>query len=1016
LNQHQFLVSAIVSVYNSGRFIRGLLEDLIAQSLYKKNLLEIIVVDTASEHDEASVVRHYQQRYKNISYIRTEDRKTVYAAWNIGIKHSSGKYITNANTDDRHSPIALERLAMTLEAMPDVALVYADVYVTERPNEVFEDADPSKRYYWYDWDRQTLLDKGCFIGPQPMWRRSVHEEYGYFDESLVVSGDAEFWLRISQTNKFYHIREPLGLYLKRPDSIEHSNQQRRDYENLKIITAYREAYKKGQIIRVRPQGGIMDSISDMVSIILVASERQRFEAMEEMVRAYTQTNYEIIRVDVNNNGLARALNKALGSCHGQHIAIVEESMILTDGAIDNLIGHLYPKVFAVCPVTNLKIFQNKEPYKDMDRLRLFARSYRERNLGRTIKSRSALASCFVFDQATISVVGTFDEGLKGLLSLVDDLSLRATLKGYEILIAGDVYAHCSRPMARDPQALLLAKWSNIDPSSDTGKRLLSLDGIEEAQRLFQQGNLDRAVKRLFDYINLLPDNKEITRCLLEILQHGAKYEDVVRITSMLNLVDHEIELLRCSALIATGKTEEAERLLSHNNSPEAMNLIGLIKLQRGNENEAEQLFTMALEKRPNLAEAHKNLGLFQYSRGNKTSGFKHIERAFILEPFNPKYVETYHLLVSSEGLYSRGELAYSEAIEVYPHCKQPLLFLIDCLLKQDKYEEAMAAIERLIVNFPYNEQTLEAALKVRDRIGPLDTTNRDNSLSLCMIVRDEEANLPTCLASIKPVVDEIIIVDTGSSDNTKTIASIFGAKLYDYQWDDDFAAARNYSIKKAKGKWILIMDADEVLSKRELYYLKDCLSTKSYAYQVITRNYTFQSDTLGFIENDGSYGEERGIGWIPTLKVRLFPNIREASFDGKVHEMVDLSLKRAGIEIKTAPFMIHHYGKLDVEKDRLKAEKYYRLGKEKLASSPEDLKALKELAIVSGGLGKYEEAIELWHQVLRKEPDNVDALLNLWGIMFKQNEHAKAREYLKRVLAIEPNNPVALARLNVTGD
>ena len=81
-----------------------------------------------------------------------------------------------------------------------------------------------------------------------------------------------------------------------------------------------------------------------------------------------------------------------------------------------------------------------------------------------------------------------------------------------------------------------------------------------------------------------------------------------------------------------------------------------------------------------------------------------------------------------------------------------------------------------------------------------------------MIVKDEEENIERSLMSVKPVVDEMIVVDTGSTDRTKDIARSLGAKVYDFQWTDSFSDARNFSLSKATGKWILVLDADEVIS------------------------------------------------------------------------------------------------------------------------------------------------------------------------------------------------------------
>jgi glycosyltransferase involved in cell wall biosynthesis len=211
------IVSAIVSACNSERFIRGCLEDLESQTI--RDELEIIVVDSASDQNEEAIVKDFQKKYSNIKYLKTKRRETVYAAWNRGIKAASGIYVTNANTDDRHVPYAFERMAHVLDKNPDISLVYADVWITEKENETFENFTPSGYFQWKDFDPKTLIE-GCYIGPQPMWRKNIHERHGYFEATFQSAGDWEFWLRIAQTEKFLHLREYLGLYLKSSTGIE----------------------------------------------------------------------------------------------------------------------------------------------------------------------------------------------------------------------------------------------------------------------------------------------------------------------------------------------------------------------------------------------------------------------------------------------------------------------------------------------------------------------------------------------------------------------------------------------------------------------------------------------------------------------------------------------------------------------------------------------------------------------------------------------------------------------------
>lgn len=213
-------VTAIVSTYNAEKYINDCLKDLENQSIRKS--LEIIVVNSGSQENEREIVRRFQKNYSNIKYIETE-HESIYTAWNRALYIASGRYITNANTDDRHVFYAYERMRDTLDERKDIALVYADCWVTEEDNQTFEKINLKGIYAWKDFSFEQLK-RSCFMGPQPMWRKELHDKYGYFDESFTVAGDWEFWLRMaSQGEKFLHLREVLGIYQERRDSLEHKN-------------------------------------------------------------------------------------------------------------------------------------------------------------------------------------------------------------------------------------------------------------------------------------------------------------------------------------------------------------------------------------------------------------------------------------------------------------------------------------------------------------------------------------------------------------------------------------------------------------------------------------------------------------------------------------------------------------------------------------------------------------------------------------------------------------------------
>ena len=192
------------------------------------------------------------------------------------------------------------------------------------------------------------------------------------------------------------------------------------------------------------------------------------------------------------------------------------------------------------------------------------------------------------------------------------------------------------------------------------------------------------------------------------------------------------------------------------------------------------------------------------------------------------------------------------------------------------------------------------------------------------------------------------MIDTGSTDRTKDIATAFGAKVYDYEWNDDFSAARNESLSRASGDWIFILDCDEVISQRDYVALRKLVDSKKIgsAYAFTTRNYMNCPNVEGWVKNDGLYSvEEAGNGWIPSCKVRLVPNDRTIRFENPVHELLEPSLKRAGKKILNSGIPIHHYGKLVTKKCLSKGEEYYQLGKKKLEGKDDDSTALLELAI-----------------------------------------------------------------------
>jgi GT2 family glycosyltransferase len=233
----KYRVSAIVSAYNSERFLQGCLEDLVGQTLFQRNELEVIVVNTGSQQGEDVVVSELQRKHPQIVSIRIGQRETIYQAWNRGIRAASGEYVTNANTDDRHRADALEVMAAELDAHPEVALVYGDMFVTNFENQTLDSHIRSGYHVRPDFSPDIMLS-GCHMGPQPMWRRQAWEEIGGFREDLKSAGDYEYWCRIALRHPMRHIREFLGLYYDNPNGFVNQDQTLSDRETLQVKQQY----------------------------------------------------------------------------------------------------------------------------------------------------------------------------------------------------------------------------------------------------------------------------------------------------------------------------------------------------------------------------------------------------------------------------------------------------------------------------------------------------------------------------------------------------------------------------------------------------------------------------------------------------------------------------------------------------------------------------------------------------------------------------------------------------------
>ena len=279
-------------------------------------------------------------------------------------------------------------------------------------------------------------------------------------------------------------------------------------------------------------------------------------------------------------------------------------------------------------------------------------------------------------------------------------------------------------------------------------------------------------------------------------------------------------------------------------------------------------------------------------------------------------------------------------------------------------------------------------------------------ISLCMIVRNEEQLLEQCLQSVQGLVSEIIIGDTGSTDRTKEIASRFGAKIIDIPWKKDFAAARNVTLDHATKPWILVLDADEVIDKKNNQFILDNIKKdEAQGYSFVQITYTNDETLENFVPVQEDFLKKGFKGMISCKIARLFRNDPSFRFIGAVHEYIEDSIAKKG-PIGITNFPVYHYQELKGSQVfREKQLEYLKIYEENIDGYPNKARAYRHMGNIYYTYVKdYVRAISCFSKALELKQD-ARTYLGLGWCCLQQQEYVEAENAFKKGLEVDRANP-----------
>lgn len=328
------VITAVGKLEHYELFIERYFSNIRNQTMF--NDIEIVIVYTEwhSLFDE-------MKKYENFKFIHDTESNGMYNAWNIGIKNSTSNYITNWNIDDLRFPTNIEKKYEILNENSDISLVYNWYVVSSNINETYENFDyrEPRLVDTYPDNAHEFVYQCCMCGPDPMWRRNIHDSIGYFDINFPAIADWEMWVRMASIGlKFKLIPEVLCIFYENKDSISNRLSESREMIEKPNLYKKYDGFKSPKISYW--QKSFLNSEIKLSILILTLNSRKYY--LDRILNILNNQKTEEVEILINSDNGEKSIgqkrNELLDKSIGKYISFIDDDDIVENCYVQEILN------------------------------------------------------------------------------------------------------------------------------------------------------------------------------------------------------------------------------------------------------------------------------------------------------------------------------------------------------------------------------------------------------------------------------------------------------------------------------------------------------------------------------------------------------------------------------------------------------------------------------------------------------------------------------------------------------